>query len=128
MPLNVFLSFATEDKHLVDLFRGQAKNEHSGLEFRDYSVKEPFDAAWKINCERIIGLCSVLICLVGEDTHRSDAVNWEIKKAEELGKGIMAVCLAKPDPPLPEALEELRIQPIPWDINLVAKELDRVAR
>jgi len=65
MAYNVFLSFAMEDKTLVDLLRGQAKNEHLPLEFRDHSIKEPFDWAWKIQCEEKIRRCSLTIGLVG---------------------------------------------------------------
>lgn len=81
MAYNVFLSFAMEDKRLVDLFRGQAKNDRLPLEFRDHSIKEPFDWAWKTQCEEKIRRCSLTICLVGHRTYQSEAVNWEIYKS-----------------------------------------------
>ena len=98
------------------------------LAFRDYSVKEPFDRAWKTNCERIIRMCSVTICLVGRNTHRSDAVDWEIRKSAELEKGIMAVYLGERNVVLPRALRELGVRPVPWDIDAVMRELDRAAK
>ena len=42
--VHAFLSFVEEDLNVVNLFRGQAKSEHSDLEFADYSIKEPFDS------------------------------------------------------------------------------------
>jgi hypothetical protein len=38
--LRAFLSFIAEDVMLVNLFRGQAKNQNNDLEFADCSVKE----------------------------------------------------------------------------------------
>ena len=37
MSVHVFLSFQSEDIDRVQLFRGQAKNRNSSLEFSDYS-------------------------------------------------------------------------------------------
>jgi hypothetical protein len=127
MPYNVFLSFAMENKPLVELFRGQAKNKNLDLEFRDYSIKEPFENAWKTNCERIIRLCSATICLVGRETYKSSAVDWEIRKSVELRKGIMAVYLESYSI-IPKALVEFGITPINWQIDAIVSELKRVAK
>jgi hypothetical protein len=124
---NVFLSFAMEDKDLVELFRGQAKNKHLDLEFRDYSIKEPFDYQWKANCERILRNCSATIVLVGRQTFKSNAVEWEINKTIELGKGLMAVRLMS-DAPIPAVLARLRVTPVPWNFESVMSELHAVAR
>ncbi|MFQ5903620.1 MAG: TIR domain-containing protein [Candidatus Binatia bacterium] len=128
MAYNVFLSFAMEDKTLAEMFRGQAKNKRLDLEFRDYSIKEPFDSAWKTNCERIIRMCAATICLIGKATYKSDAVNWEIRKSAELGKGIMAVYLDNTNVSLPQALRELKVTPIPWQLDRIVNELNRVAK
>src|SRR5438552_6580944 len=47
---NVFISFSVADEAQVNLLRSQAKDPRFRLEFRDYSVKEPFDEKWKSNC------------------------------------------------------------------------------
>jgi hypothetical protein len=44
VPKRLFLSFVVEDLAAANLFRGQAKNKNSDLEFSDYSVQEPFDS------------------------------------------------------------------------------------
>jgi hypothetical protein len=128
MVYNVFLSFAMEDKALVDLFRGQAKNKRLPLEFRDHSIKEPFEREWKTQCEEKIRRCSLTICLVGEKTYQSEAVNWEIRKSVELGKGLMAVHLVGGYPPLPAALRENSITPVRWKMDEIMNEIMRVAR
>lgn len=128
MAYNVFLSFAMEDKTLVDLFRGQARNERLPLEFRDYSIKEPFGKAWKTRCEEQIRLCSLTICLVGYKTYQSEAVNWEIRKSIELRKGIMAIYLVDGSPTLPEALQENFVRPVRWKMDEIMDEIRRIAR
>jgi len=42
-----------------------------------------------------ISNCGRLLCIVGEETHTSEWVTWEIEKAVELGKSIIAVKTAK---------------------------------
>ncbi len=123
MARNVFLSFAMEDQRLASAFRAQARSGRSDLEFRDYSVKEPFERAWKSNVERLIRRCSATICLVGKSTWSSDAVDWEIRKSDELGKKLIAVRL---DPDVrrhPRALRELGVAVVPWDIAAIMREL-----
>lgn len=128
MAYNVFLSFAMEDKDVVELFRGQAKNRHLDLEFRDYSIKEPFDYQWKTNCERIMRMCSATIVLVGRETHKSSAVDWEIHKTIELGKGLMAIRLLTTGVVLPPALTKFKVTPVAWDFEAIMSELHAVAR
>ena len=123
---NVFLSFSTEDKGLVDLFRSQARDRQAALVFRDYSIKETFEHAWKMHAERLIRACSVTLCLIGGTTHRSKAVDWEIRKSAELGKYIMAVSLEPTGPRVPPALTALNVAPLPWDIERIVGELNGI--
>ena len=92
-----FLSFVEEDLNLVNLFRGQAKNQYSDLEFADYSIKEPYDSN---NADYIargitgqIKLSGLTICLYGPTTYTSKWVNWELNKTLELCKPIMGICI-----------------------------------
>ena len=81
---HIFLSFAEEDLERVRLFRGQARNKNSALSFDDYSVKVPYNstnAAYiKSRIIERIRASSVLVCLIGRQTHRSSWVDWEISK------------------------------------------------
>ena len=97
MATRAFLSFVQEDLNLVNLFRGQAKNQRTGLEFDDYSIKEPFDSR---NAEYIgrgiteqIKYATLTVCLYGPTTHASPWVNWELNKTLEIKKPIMGVSL-----------------------------------
>ncbi len=126
MAYNVFLSFAMEDKQVVDLFRGQAKNDRLPLEFRDHSIKEPFEKAWKTQCREKIRRCSVTVCLVGRDTYKSEAVDWEIRESDELGKAVMAIDVGPGTPRLPEALKDLGVQPVRWNMTEIMAEIRRL--
>ena len=123
---SVFLSFKTEDLPRVNLFRGQAENATNDLDFRDYSIKSPFESAWKTNAELIIRKCSVTLCLIGPSTWLSDAVDWELRKSFEAGKAVIGVLLY-PDRPVvtPPALSEYGITPMPWDIQAIASEIEQ---
>jgi hypothetical protein len=128
VPYNVFLSFSMEDKDLVELFRGQAKNKRLDLEFRDYSIKEPFDYQWKTNCERVMRMCSATMVLIGRDTHKSSAVDWEINKTIELGKGLMAVRLLPTSVTVPASLTKFKVTPVSWNFEAIMSGLHAVAR
>lgn len=95
--IRAFLSFVEEDLDLVNLFRGQAKNENNDLEFADYSLKEPFNSR---NADYIarritekIKRSLLTICLYGPTTYKSQWVIWELNKTLELGRPIMGVSI-----------------------------------
>lgn len=118
MKRNVFLSFTTEDKEVADLFRSQMENRQPGVAFRDYSIKGAFEQAWKTNVERLIRACSATVCLIGKTTHRSRAVDWEVRKSAELGKRLMAVSIQSTEAiVVPSALVELKVKPLSWNIK-----------
>lgn len=123
MAKNVFLSFAMEDKTLVELFRGQAKNRNNDLEFNDHSVKEPFENAWKTNVKAKINRCTVVICLIGSNTWRSDAVNWEIEESLRQGKKIFGVRLNDNSWVYPTAITNNRINVVGWNLEQIMKEV-----
>ena len=66
---------------MVNLLRIQAKNERFPFVFRDYSVKEPFEYGWKYKVLNLISLSSAVIVAIGQNTHKSRAVDWEINEA-----------------------------------------------
>ena len=123
MGPSVFLSFAIEDKPLVELFRGQARNRHSALTFRDYSIKEPLGSAWKRHAERLIRASTATVCLVGTSTWRSEPVDWEIRKSVQLDKHVLAVFLQAATVRVPLALREIGVTPIRWSISEIERRL-----
>jgi hypothetical protein len=114
-----------EDEPQVNLLRHQAR-EGLGVEFRDYSVKEPFDEKWKTNCKERIAQTSAVIVFVGRDTAKSKPVNWEIDEAYRQDKKVIAVRIHKDeDNPLPESLVRHKTRVINWDNSEISKYLDK---
>jgi len=77
----VFISFAVEDRSLRDLLHGQKKNTKTTIDFTDYSVKEPWDNAWKTKCRQRIKLCAGMIGIITSRTPRADGQLWELRCA-----------------------------------------------
>ena len=123
MDPRVFLSFAMEDKPLVELFRGQARNRRCALTFRDYSIKEPVDGIWKYHAERLIRASTATLCLVGTSTWRSEPVDWEIRRSAQLDKRVLAVFLRAATVRVPSALHEIGVTPISWSVSAIERKL-----
>jgi len=126
---HVFISFAMEDLNDVNLFRGQAKNDNSGLAFNDFSLRESFDSK---NADYIrsgirerIRQSSATVVYVSEQTANSKWVDWEIRESIKLGKQVF--CVHKGDAPpktLPSAVKELKLKVVPWNHDAIMKELN----
>ena len=110
-PIRAFLSFATDDKPLVDAFRNRVGLQHPNLELLDHAVTESYDEDWKRECAKKIDQSAMLICLVGATTHRSRAVAWEIDHGLSRGKCVVAVNLTADGVLVPEVLARNAIEP-----------------
>jgi hypothetical protein len=128
----VFISFQNEDLNEVNLFRGQAKNENSELDFIDSSIRVPFNSE---NAEYIkrgirdrIDQCSVTVVFIGEKTHKSEWVDWEIRESIKRGKGVIAV-KSSDDPSLkiPKAIKEYNLKVVPWKHAKIKDAIDEAA-
>lgn len=130
--IRAFLSFVEEDLNLVNLFRGQAKNKGSDLEFADYSIKEPFNSR---NADYIragitaqLKLASLTVCLYGPTTYTSNWVDWELKKTLELDKPIMGVCLYG-DGRVQYYPAPLKDKPrVTWDIEAIVRTMQQLVK
>lgn len=85
--VGVFFSYDfTKDKELYGSFFAQAKGE-SRHAIRNYSMNKvhpPDD--WKVEAEKRIAQCSLVITVVGQDTHSASGVEEERNIAKRLGK------------------------------------------
>ncbi len=122
---NVFISFHTEDESQVNLLRKQASDDRFELEFRDYSIKEPFDEAWKSQTKKIISKTSAMIVMIGPDTAQRKAVDWEIREAHRQGKKVMGVRIYKDqNHPIPSAIKEYGDKVVAWKMKEISRNLD----
>ena len=123
---NVFISFHSKDEEAVNELRAQAKARDGELNFRDYSIKEPFDEKWKTNCRERINQTSVTIVMIGENTADRAAVNWEIEESYRQGHKVIGVKMRPGmNDPIPEPLKEHNARIINWNPSEISRELDR---
>lgn len=118
MARNVFISFETEDQWALNLLASQARDARYDLEFYDYSVKDPFDRAWKTNCRAKMTLTTATICLIGTTTWRSDAVDWEIRTSWDMIHRVVGVRIHSDRFDLiPRALLDIAAPVLPWNLT-----------
>lgn len=129
MSVHAFLSFQEEDIALVRLFRGQAKNQNSDLEFSDYSIKEPINSGQvayiKSKIRKMIRKSSVVLCLIGHTTHASPWVEWELETAYDLDKCLIGVRLYGDYwDAVPAALDMADAEIVGWRIDDIMYAID----
>jgi hypothetical protein len=130
---NIFISFVNEDINDVNLFRGQAKNENSNLEFNDWSLKDPYNSESaeyiKRGIRERIKQSSITICYITNNTADSLWVDWEVRESVKLGKKVVAMYKGdKPPRNLPKAITENQIKVIPWNHDQINKEIDSITK
>ncbi len=93
----VFLSFIAEDRERVNGLRLLASNDDFDIEFYDESVKTPINSTNRTYIEQRIldkiDRSSVTVCLISEETHKSEWVNWELEYSRKKGNAIIAMAL-----------------------------------
>lgn len=92
----IFISYDYDnDKHYKNLLVAWDKNDLFDFSFYDGSVTTPVNSTDAGPIRRVISQrisdCPRFLCIVGKHTHKSDWVAWEIDKAVELKKKIIAV-------------------------------------
>jgi len=105
----IFISYDYDnDKHWKNLLLAWSKNpDFADFYINDQSVTVAVDSYAAGPIKRVISAkisdATGFLCIVGEKTYRSSWVDWEIKKAVELRKKMIAVKTAK-DNTTPDAL------------------------
>ena len=130
---HVFISFAYEDADEVNLLRGQAKNEKTDLEFKDYSVKEAFDSKDADYIKRQIrekmDKTSVTIVYLSHHSAKSPWVNWEIEESLKRGKGVIGVYKGdKPPVALPKAFSDNKCKVVNWSHENLKQAIEKASQ
>jgi len=125
MPKKVFVSYDyTEDRHYKNLMKAWSKDKRFDFTFKDksldVSIKSHNKTYIKQCISRHIKESDILVCIIGDKTHSSEYVNWEIQEAHKLKKRIVGIKL-EPNNKLPENLTKY--------VDSVCKEfnLDNIA-
>jgi len=122
---NVFISFHNEDEYAVNLLRIQSQRENTGLEFRDYSVKEPIDQ-WRKNVRDKIANTSATIVMIGPETYTRPNVLYEIEQSYAQGKKVIGVKVrSDKNDPIPELMLKNKAPIVNWTLKDIQDELDK---
>jgi len=150
MSANVFVSFDHDDQRQVGAFKLVKNNPNHPLDFHDHSLKEPVlglggkpikypptDARSKPvrdAIEKKFERASKLIVLIGDNTHESAWVDWEVKtfytmkeeiSGDKTWKRIRGMTLKGFDnAAVPNALANRSTKVLAWDPEALDRWLD----
>src|SRR5689334_20398325 len=96
MKKRIFISYDYEnDRHYRNLLSAWNKNDEFDFEFYDGSLNIAVDSENAAYIKSVIKpkilRSTHLLCIVGQYTHNSEWVDWEIEKAVEAGKKLIGV-------------------------------------
>ena len=119
--MNLFVSHKGEDESRIDDFKQLMSKK--GYDFRDSSIRE--SEPNRANNENYIknsilkpaiDWAGTVVVLIGNETHNSEWVNWEIEYAIKHDKKIVGVYLpGERDAELPDALKDYGDSCVGWD-------------
>jgi hypothetical protein len=125
MARRVFISYQNKDRHAKELLKAQANNKKIDLNLNDQSPSKPFSSSWKTRMKSRIDNSSATVVMIGKDTYRSKAVNWEIEQSRKVGNKIIGVQIHKGQhhrlPPAMKEREELKN----WKVDTLSNRLRR---
>ena len=150
MPTNMFVSYDHDDQKQVNGFKAIKYNPNHPLDFHDHSLKEPVtDRSGRPikyppndpRSQRVrdeikakFDRASKLVVLIGDNTHESEWVDWEVRTFYEMKrtlsgditwKRIRGMKLKDCDnAPVPAALGNRSTQHLKWDPEALDKWLD----
>lgn len=92
----VFISYDhSEDKHYKRLLEAWDANSNFAFQIENHSVRVPINSEYapaiKTAITKKMQMASHLLVIVGEKSHESTWIDWEINKAKNLGLKIAAV-------------------------------------
>jgi hypothetical protein len=123
MTRKTFISFKGEDEFKVNTLRGLAKFNNVDFVMDDVSLRDAInskdDAYIRSVIRPKVQSCQVCICLIGENTHRSQKwVPWEIELAIEERKEVLAMRFwDSGNAPTPSVLSNNGIRAFDWDVD-----------
>ncbi|KPK97525.1 MAG: hypothetical protein AMJ95_08640 [Omnitrophica WOR_2 bacterium SM23_72] len=116
----IFLSFAPEDVAKVEGLLPLLESPDFELDFYEVPLEVDFKSQAAESLKRAIGekivQCSVTVCLIGEDSHKSPWVDCQLQKSRNKGNRIIAMALRKVESAvLPEVVKEENLRFYPWN-------------
>jgi hypothetical protein len=151
MPTNVFISFDHDDQQQVAGFKLLKNNPNHPLDFQDHSLKDavrdrsgkpvkhapsdPRSKPVRDEIRRKFDRASKLVVLIGDDTHHSEWVEWEINNFHEMKRKVSGENTWKrirgmklkgsSNATIPKALVGQSTEHLAWNPDVLDKWLDK---
>lgn len=137
MPRGLFISFQHLDRNRARGFNLMHHSRYVDLSFRGRHLLDPVNsenqAYIRSKVKEQLHGTSVTVVLLGEKTHQSKWVEWEIKESIERGNGIVAIKLKNQECPLPDtspvaqALKAAGAEVMDWEPHEIQAGVERAA-
>ncbi|MEI6077910.1 MAG: TIR domain-containing protein [Verrucomicrobiota bacterium] len=115
----IFFSNRNTDRNRVDRLLAELESLLPNMPFEDVSKEVPISDQWQVVATTIFASCDAVVCLVGQDTHESEAIAWEIREAHRLNKPLVIVKMS-PEHALPPVCAQLHLPALDWNSTLLA--------
>ncbi|MEL6536070.1 MAG: TIR domain-containing protein [Bacteroidota bacterium] len=116
MSKSVFISFAGNDRHWVENIKSWNRAGYLGPGIHISAERNDFrsegDARIKRELTQLIQGASVVLFLVGQDTHNRYWVDYEVMQAQQRGKRILAARIPNTTGGKPTALSRFSLFPL----------------
>jgi len=128
ISIKVFISYKWEDKKYANGLDGLLNNPNN--DYRHLTEREREDLRYKGESsvkdylKDKIRDRDAIICLIGNNTHNSTGVKYELQVAKSLGKKIIGVRIQQTKGSLPPLLKKWGIKETPWN----SREINDVLR
>ena len=117
--MKLFLSYKWEDKVQVDSLKGTLLNPNNKYRHTPkterINLKGQGEKVIKNHLKEILGECEALICLIGNNTHESNWVSYELEVANSQEKKIVPVRIKGTNGKTPSLLKK-------WNIKIVKSD------
>lgn len=127
--IKVFISYKWEDKKYANGLDGLLNNPNN--DYRHLTEREREDLRYKGESsvkdylKDKIRDRDAIICLIGNNTHNSTGVKYELQVAKSLGKKIIGVRIPQTKGSLPPLLKKWGIKETPWNSREINDVLSR---
>lgn len=127
VKIQIFISHKYEDNKYYNGMAGLLTNPnnicmHSVIRERD-DLRDKGENVVKTHLKKKIRNCYAVICLIGQDTHSSKWVQWELEVATSLKKKIIPVRIKDTTGNAPKIIRERKISTLPWSVKKINKIL-----
>ncbi|MHA1146349.1 MAG: TIR domain-containing protein [Candidatus Helarchaeota archaeon] len=125
--MNIFISYKWEDNTQYNGLKGLLENPNNNYvhfirEERD-DLRSQGETYVKNQLRKKILKSDRIICLVGNDTHSSKWVQWELEVATSQRKKIIAIRIPNTNGGSPQLIRERRIPLIEWNADKINNAL-----